>query len=193
MKSVFFKTIALIALLAGGFSCANNMDGPQEDQIKWFRWEWDESKQTEGFRPINAGTESAEFAIDSIITSVAVPNVIYTILKEYPPRPGYGGPNAFSPHEWSIRMIMPEGVDVTKLAPTVTLAPGATIIEMGYSYDGKNNYFSKQVNYTGTVKLPEYSYKYSAFFEVITPKGESVTYGFNAIAIGDLVPCTNCE
>ena len=95
---IFFQLVALIALLAGGFSISAQ----------------------------NLKTSSA-FAIDKNITSFEVANLVDKIIVEHPPRPNYGGPNAFSPHVWTITLIMAEGTDVTAISPIITLAPGVTL------------------------------------------------------------------
>ena len=66
--------------------------------------------------------------LDPYIVSFELPGIVEAHCIEYLPYPNYGGfPNAWSPHEWTIRLIMAEGTDRTKLAPIIALAPGATI------------------------------------------------------------------
>ena len=133
MKSQIFKLVALIALLmAGGFSSTAQ----------------------------NNRTAQASFAIDKNIISVEIPNLVDIHIFEYEPYSGYGGfPEAWSPHEWTIRMIMDEGTDVTSLAPIISLAPGATITSQHASVQD----FSQPVVYT-----------------VICEDGSTVTYCFSA-------------
>ena len=105
---------------------------------------------------------SSVFAIDKNITSFAVDDLVDKIIYEYAPYPNYGGyPEAWSPHEWSITLIMAEGTDVTSLAPVITLAPGAVITS---KHAGVQD-FSRQVDYT-----------------VICEDGSKVTYSFLAYA-----------
>jgi len=108
----------------------------------------------------NIKTGSA-FAIDKNITSFEVANLVDKVIYEHVSQPGYGGPNAFSPHYWRITLIMEEGTDVTSLAPIITLAPGATIT----SKHTRVQDFSRQVEYT-----------------VIAEDGSTVTYKFLAYA-----------
>jgi len=80
-----------------------------------------------------------------LIISFEVANLIDKTIFEYAPYPNYGGiPEAWSPHYWIIHLIMAEGTDVTRLAPIITLAPGATITSR---HTGVQD-FSRQVDYT---------------------------------------------
>jgi len=98
MKSIIIKLVALIVLLAGGFSISAQ----------------------------NNRTSSA-FAIDKNIISFDVANLVDKFICEYPPEPGWGSPEGFSPHIWTITLFMAEGTDITSLSPIITLAPGAAI------------------------------------------------------------------
>jgi len=185
MKSKVFKLVTLIVLLtAGGFSCTKDLDDSED-----YRYQWDGSKQQEEFRPINAGTKSSSFTIDSNILSFAVPYLIGTGASEYLPTPGYGSPEGLSSHFWTLLLVMAKGTDVTKLAPTITLAPGATIT---WIHTSKEQVPSMQVDYTGIAKIGLYDYKHQVDFVVRAPDGSTVTYKFLAVAIGDILPCGNC-
>ena len=105
MKSQIFKLIALIALFtAGSFSSA--------------------AQNNRSADPISSSTA---FSIDKNIISVEISNLVDTHIIEHEPYSGYGGfPEAWSPHEWTIRMFLAEGTDITSLSPIISLAPGAT-------------------------------------------------------------------
>ena len=127
MKSQITKHIVLIALLlAGGLSVS-----AQNDRA------------------------NSAFAIDKNITSFEVANLIDKIICEYPPEP-WESLDGFSPHFWTITLIMAEGTDITSLAPIITLAPGATIKSIETSAHGVSISpghtgaldFSHQVDYT---------------------------------------------
>ena len=194
MKLQIFKLVALVALFMGGLSCTNDLDDPQSgdpqsDNPKTYPFKWDGSKQQEEFRPINQGTESSSFSIDSIFISFAVPYLVGTVVFERLPESGYGGPNSFSPHFWVVTLIMAKGTDVTKLAPVITLAPGATITLID---TGNEQVPAKQVNYTGIAEVGAYNFRHQVDFTVIAPDGSTVKYKFLAVAIGDLLPCPDC-
>ena len=182
MKQNIIKITAFLALLAGGFSCTNDRNDFLEE-----RYQWLELQQQEEFRPTNPGTESSSLAIDSIVTSFAVPYLVGTFVFEHLPEPNYGGPNAFSPHSWSIALFMAPGIDVTKLAPVITLVPGATITRID---TGNEHVPSKEVNYTGIAKVGVYNFRYLVAFTIIAPNGSTVEYVFTAAPIDD--PCVNC-
>jgi len=139
MKSQFF----LIALLmAVSFSSLAQNDG---------------SALSSDSRPISSSTA---FAIDKNIISFEVANLVDKNILEFVPHSNYGGiPESWSPHRWSIILIMAEGTDITRLAPTITLASGATI----YSKHADVQDFSQQVEYN-----------------VICEDGSTVTYSFLA-------------
>jgi len=115
MKSKKIKLTALVALLTGScFLSAQNIK-----------------------------TGSA-FAIDKNIISFEVANLVDKRISEHPSTPDYGGPNAFSPHIWTITLIMAEGTDVTSLTPIITLATSTTLMS---SHSDVQD-FSRQVDYT---------------------------------------------
>ena len=184
MKSQFFKLIAFIAFLtAGGLSCTEEKDEEDPNAFKW-----DDSTQQEEFRPINPGTKSSYFKIDNNILSFAVPCLVGTRLHEYLPEPDWGGcPNCFSPHFWTVTLIMDKGTDVSKLAPVFTLAPGATITSIE---TGNQQITEKEVNYTGIAVVGEYDFTYQVDFVVHSSTSfySQVRYIFLAVAIGDVLP-----
>ena len=143
MKSQIFKLIAFIALLTiGGFSSTAQNNGSALSSIN------------------NPVSSSTAFTIDKNIISFAVDKLVDKIIYEHAPYPNYGGfPEAWSPHEWSITLIMAEGTDVTSLAPIITLSPCATITSKHANVQD----FSQQVVYT-----------------VICDDGSTVTYSFLA-------------
>ena len=114
-------------LLAAGFSSAAQNDG---------------SALSSANDPLSTSTA---FAIDKNIISFDVADLVDKKIHEYAPYPNYGGiPEAWSPHYWIIHLIMAEGTDVTRLAPIITLAPGATIMSQHANVQD----FSRQVDYT---------------------------------------------
>jgi len=165
--------IKLAVLFIGLLSC--------NDSQEYRKFQWDSSTQQEEFKPINPGTESSSFAIDSNMISFAVPHLVGTMVYERLPEPGYGGPNAFSPHYWRIHLIMAEGTDITSLAPTITLAPGATITWI----HNESARSSEQVDYTGITEVGVYNFRHQVYFDVITPDGSMVTYKFLAFVISE--------
>jgi len=182
MKSKISKLIALIALFtAGGFACTKDEDDPNGFQ-------WDDSEQQEEFRPINLGKKSSYFKIDDNVISFAVPYLVGTWVNEYLPEPGWGGcPECFSPYIWTITLIMAKGIDVTKLAPVITLDTGATITRIETS---NPQIPVKQVNYTGIAEVGKHDFTYQVDFVVnsSTSLYSQVKYKFLAVAIGDLLP-----
>ncbi|MDR2969825.1 MAG: DUF5018 domain-containing protein [Tannerellaceae bacterium] len=156
MKSQILKFIAIIAVLTTGsfFSSAQN-------------------SETALSSVNNFVSSSTAFAIDKNIISFEVANLVDKIIYEHTPYSNYGGiPEAWSPHFWTITLIMAKGTDVTSLTPVITLAPGATIT---LKHVGVQD-FSQQVEYT-----------------VICEDGSTVTYLFRAYtqentrAIGSII------
>ena len=146
MKSHILKVIALITLFtAGGFSSLAQNNG---------------SALSSANNPVSPSTA---FAVDKNIISVEISDLVDKIIYEYASYPDYagGGPNAWSPHFWTIKLIMAEGTDITSLAPIITLAPGATITSKHADVQD----FSQQVEYT-----------------VICEDGSTVAYFFSAYA-----------
>ena len=160
----------------GCFSCTNDEDDPNG-------FKWDFSLQNEEHRPINPGKKSSSFRIDDNIISFAVPYLVGTWVNEYPPEPGWGSPEGYSPHMYTVTLVMAKGTDVTKLAPVVTLVPGATITLIEGS-----QYPSTQVDYTGTAEVGMYNFMHQIDFIVRAPSGSIVIYKFLANAIGDVYP-----
>ena len=99
MKSMKFAAIAL--LLAGGFACTNDGNTNDDNLVS--------IKIQDRFTG----------AFDPNIVSFALPGIVEVICHESPPYPDYGsgGINVWSPHFWTIKLIMAEGTDVTSLAP----------------------------------------------------------------------------
>ena len=187
MKFQIFKLIALIAFFAGGFSCTKEEDDPNG-------YQWDYSTQQEEFRPVNPGTKSSYFKIDDNIVSFAVPYLVGTRVNEHPPTPGWGSPEGLSPHFWTISLIMAKGVDVSILAPVITLAPGATMTRIAHRISTEHyppipdDFATIDVSYTGIVEVGVYNFRYQVAFTVSAPDGSQVEYLYLAVAIGDVWP-----
>jgi len=180
MKLQTFKFIALTAFFMVWFSCTKD-DDPDGFQ-------WDDSEQQEEYRPVNQGKKTSYFKIDNNIISFAVPYLVGTWVNEYPPEPGWG-PDGFSPHMWTITLVMVKGIDVSKIAPVITLAPGATIIRIEHSehFPPKpDDYGTLDVDYTGIAEIGEYNFKCQIDFTVRALDGSIVKYKFLAVAIGDV-------
>ena len=178
------KFVALIALFIIFFSCTTK----KEDDLNGFQW--DDSQQQEEFRPVNQGKKSSYFKIDNNIVSFAVPYLVGTWVIEYPSEPDDLGMGGYTPHLWSIWLIMAKGTDVTKLAPVVTLAPGATIKRIEWSISNKfpskpDDYVAIDDDYTGIADVGVINFKYQVDFTVRTPGSSNVIYKCVAIAIGD--------
>ena len=165
----------------GWFSCTSDLNDPQ----MYIRFQWDGSEQQEEFRPVNQGKASSSFAIDDNIISFAVPYLVGTLVGEHIPDPSWKGIEGYSPHLWTITLIMAKGTDVTSLAPIITLAPGATITWIHTNTD-------KQVDYTGIVEVGEYNFRQQFTVTLIATDGSQKSYMFLAVAIGDVLPCANC-
>ena len=186
MKSRTFKLLAFIALFMGWFSCIKDKDDPNGFQ-------WDDSTQQEAFRPVNQGKKSSYFKIDNNIVSFAVPYLVGTRASEYPPEPGWGSPEGYSPHIWTIWLIMAKGTDAAKLAPVITLAPGATITQIMWATSKDvppkpDDYVSIDVDYTGIVEVGVINFRDQMEFTVRNPDGSIVNYICSAVAIGDVLP-----
>ena len=155
MKSQIIKPIAILALLTVLISCTDDR-----------RSDCDCPEGT--IQSINPGEKSSSFAIDNNIISFAVPYLVCTSAHEYPPQSNPETPNIFSPHVWMISLLFAKGTDITKLAPVITLTPGATITSIE-SIIGDVQNFSRPVWYI-----------------VIATDGSTVTYKFVARAIDDI-------
>ena len=187
MKLQTIKLAVLIALLAPGcFSCTN-----YSDESEGYRYEWDDSNQQKEFRPANPGTKTSSFAIDGNIVSFAVPYLVGTTATEHLPQPGWGSPEGFSPHFWTLLLVMAKGIDVKQLVPTITLAPGATIKQIEHFIGGQ--YVSEQVENTEIIKFVSLDFSHQVGLEILAPDGSTVSYSFLAVAIGDVLPCFNCN
>jgi hypothetical protein len=186
MKLQMFKLVAIVTFFIGWFSCTSDFNDLQD-----YRFKWDGSMQSEGFLPINPGTDSSYLVIDNNIISFATPYLVGTHVKEHLPTPGYGGPNAFSPHVWSIFMVFAEGTDVTKLDPIITLTTGANLT---WIYHKRNDQLIKeQVDYMGIAKIGALDFSKQVDFKVICSDGSQIGYSFLAVAIGDILPCWDCD
>ena len=99
MNTTILKIVALIALLtAGVFSTSAQNDGSAFSSAN------------------DSVSSSTAFAIDKNFISFEVANLVDKIIHDYAPYPYYSGvPEAFSPHEWLILLIMAEGTDKTIL------------------------------------------------------------------------------
>ena len=133
MKLQTIKFVAIIAILtAGGFSCTK--DGNTDDD-----------------NMVSIKIQTFNCKVDPYIVSFALPGIIDARCYEGPPYNSYGGfpPEEWGPDDWSIHLVMEKGTDRTKLAPIITLAPGATITpKSGTVLD-----FTKNIEWT--LKAPD--------------------------------------
>ena len=124
MKLQILKLVALIALLtAGGFSCTKDDD-----------------------KMVSIKIQDKSGEVDPYIVSFALPGIDYAYcdkgLQSYHSYEGF--PKELNPDDWFINLVMAKGTDRTKLAPIITLAPGATITpESGTVLD-----FTKHIEWT---------------------------------------------
>jgi len=150
MKTRMFKFSAIVLILAGGFSCKNGENSDDDNMIS-----------------IKIQCHFTD-AVDPNIVSFALPGIVKATCVELLPYPDYGGegPNVWSPHWWTIHLVMSKGTDRTKLAPVITLAPGAAITpKSGAVHD-----FTNPVEWT-----------------LIAPDGSTVNYQASVFVIGDPV------
>jgi len=119
--------------------------------------------------------KSSAFAIDKNIISFEVGNLVDKRICEYPSEPGYGGPNSFSPHFWTISLIMTEGTDITSLAPIITMASGVKIVSIETSTPG----VSISPEHSGAL-----DFSHQVEYTVIEEDGSIVRYIFLANADG---------
>ena len=133
MKRKTIKIVALITLLtAGSFACTK--EGKTDDD------------KMVSIKILNHSCEA-----DPYIVSFALPGIVEARCNEVPPYYSYGGfpPEVWGTNDWSIHLVMEKGTDRTKLAPIITLAPGATITpESGTVLD-----FTKNIEWT--LKTPD--------------------------------------
>jgi len=110
-------------------------------------------------------------AVDPNIVSFSLPGIIVANCFEHLPElwryPG-----------WSTHLGMAKGTDCTKLAPIITLSPGARITEIYYSI-GEQDFF-KQVDYTGIVEVGVYDFTKQFSFTLIAADGSRVYYSYGA-------------
>jgi len=130
-------------------------------------------------------------AVDPNIISLSLPGIVFATCYDFPRYPDYRGiPGEWSPHWWTIHTGLTKGIDCTKIAPIFSLALGARITEIQYKIDGQ--FFSKQVNYAGIVKVSGFDFSRQVSFVITSPDGSTVTYHFIATAISDWDPCVIC-
>ncbi|MDR2909938.1 MAG: hypothetical protein LBV47_01020 [Bacteroidales bacterium] len=122
------KFVALIALLAGVFSCTKNIELVNSQYF------------TSSSEKKLLNEPNSSFAVDSLITSFEVDGIVDMTVDIR---------NINEKETVTvITLKMEEGSDVTSLAPSITLAPDATIIpESGTAHD-----FSKHVVYAVTTE-----------------------------------------
>ena len=149
MKSQFIKLIALMALLtAASFACTNETDDYNMVSIK-----------------IKCAFSDV---VDTNIVSFALPGIVEAVCFKDPPNNG-GFPKEMN-HDfhttWTIHLTMAEGTERSKLAPIITLTPGASItLVYAYSFD---------------------IYKKSEW-KLIAQDGSTVNYSVGVFFIGDPV------
>ena len=122
-------------------------------------------------------------AVDPQIVSIALPGIVYIQCIEILPYPNYGGyPEAWSPHAWLILLVMAEGTDHTKLAPIITLAPGATITDIYQSHGGPE-FSHEQVDYTGIAEIGVYDFTKQVSLILTASNGSKVDYLVHAVPL----------
>jgi len=147
----------------------------------------DENSDDDNLKMVSIKIECSQTgAVDFNIVSFALPGIVEVRCTEHPPQLGFGTPEGLSPHVWAIALVMAEGSDVTQLAPTITLVPGATITWI-HTKNDKEQVISKQVNYTGIADVGVADFSKQVDYVVIAPDGSTVIYMFLASAIGDPV------
>ena len=115
--------------------------------------------------------------VDTNIVSLALPGIFTASAVELLPYPDEGVvPEGWSSHCWTIGLGMAKGTDPTKLAPIITLAPGAKITWI-HHFIGPGSYvLSKKVDYSGTFKMDAYDFTKQVSFFLIAPDGSTLTY-----------------
>jgi len=124
-------------------------------------------------------------AVDPNIVSWALPGIFVAPISEQPRYPDYGGiPGLWSPHLWTITLGMAKGTDCTKLAPIITLAPGAKItrICLRASFPGETD-VSIYVDYDGIAKIDEYDFTKQIDIDIIAADGSQIRYMCQAHSI----------
>ena len=131
MKSQILKVITLIVLLmAGCFACTDE-------------------NNTDDYNMVSIEIKCAfSGVVDPNIVSFSLPGIVEAVCFKDPPIDG-GFPEELN-HDlhatWTIHLTMAEGTDRSKLAPIITLTPGATITpESGNVFD-----FSNHIEFTLT-------------------------------------------
>ena len=157
MKLQKFKLIALLAIFIGCFSCTDDSSDCPKGAVE----------------AINPGEKSSFFAIDNNIISFAVPYVTCALIAEHLPCPDPITPENINRCFWTITLLMPKGTDVTKLAPIITLVPGAKI---NMIYNNAQGF--QYVGYTGIAEIGETDFSDQVEIHVTTPDGSTVSYLF---------------
>ena len=168
MNIKIIKLVALIALLtAGSFSCTKD-DDPDDNLV---------SIRIENFKG----------EVDPYIVSFALPGIVDARCYKGPPYLSYGGfIETWGTNDWSIHLVMEKGTDRTKLAPIITLVPGAIITpESGTVLD-----FSKNIKWI--LKTPDgLTVKYymaSIFVTGDTDENNMVSIKFQCRSTGAVDP-----
>jgi len=168
MKIQLLKFVMLITLMtAGGFACSKD-DNPDDDLVSIQIKDWKDE-------------------VDPYIVSFALPGIVdarcYNGGEGILPYLSYDGfPGALNPNDWMINLVLAKETNRKKLAPIITLAPGAKITWI-HQYTGiGENVVSKKVDYTGIAKIGVYDFTKWVYLDLITPDGSKVTYKFIAHA-----------
>lgn len=121
--------------------------------------------------------------VDPNIVSLALPGIFSASAVEILPYPGQDVvPEGWIPHNWTIGLGLAKGTDCAKLAPIITLAPGAKITWIHLGIGSGANVVSEKVDYTGIVKIGPYNFTKQVDLDLITPDGSKVGYTFLAHA-----------
>ncbi|MDR2969824.1 MAG: hypothetical protein LBV32_09525 [Tannerellaceae bacterium] len=147
MKTNILKVAAIMIMLAGEFACTNNEDTDENNMVS-----------------IKIQCNSTN-VVDPNIASFALPGIVDAVCTEHLPYPNYGGiPEAWSPHLWTIYLVLSKGTDRTKLAPIITLAPNVKITPVS----------GMVCDFTNPVE-----------WILIAPDGSTVNYQATVFVIGD--------
>ena len=176
MNTKIIKLIALIALFtATGFSCTKD-DDPDDNLVSIKIQNWNDE-------------------VDPNIISFALPGIVDARCYNGGPLPylsSGGFPEKWNPNDWFINLVMAKGTNRKKLAPIITLAPGAKITWIHQHSGIGENYVSKKVDYTGIAKIGVCDFTKWVYLDIIAQDGSKVTYNIIAHAFGDELPCANC-
>jgi len=155
-KKLIIKITAFLTIFVVGFSCSDDSCDCPQGAVEF----------------INSGKKTSSIKIDDNIISFEIPYVICAWILEHPARPNGRTPESLSPHFWTISLFMAKGTDTKKLAPIISLAPGAKITWIG------NDQGPNPVDYSGIVKMGVTDFSKQIEFGVIAPDGSTVTYSF---------------